>query len=88
MKITADDGKSQKTTLNRELKTIMAKIGLPPISVHCLIHTFATRCIERGVQPNVLQKLLGHAHLSTTMDLYVHVTEESLEKGIRLLEAI
>ena len=47
-------------------------------SPHTLRHTFATRCIENNMQPKVLQKILGHSNLSTTMDLYVHVTDESL----------
>ena len=69
---------SQKTTLNKGLKSIMARIGLPTISVHCLRHTFATRCIEDGIRPKTLQKILGHSKLSVTMDLYVHVTEDEL----------
>ena len=48
-----------------------------------LRHTYATRAIERGVQPKVLQQLLGHASIKTTMDRYVHVTDESLVNAIR-----
>lgn len=46
--------------------------------MHSLRHTFATRCIENGVQPKTLQKILGHSSLSTTMDLYVHVTDDQI----------
>lgn len=46
--------------------------------MHSLRHTFATRCIENGVQPKTLQKILGHSTLSTTMDLYVHVTDDQI----------
>lgn len=46
------------------------------IYMHSLRHTFATRCIENGVNPKALQKMLGHSTLSVTMDLYVHVTDE------------
>jgi len=52
------------------------------VYMHSLRHTFATRCIERGVKPKVLQKFLGHSNLSTTMDLYVHVTEEVMHDEI------
>ena len=38
---------------------------------------------ERSVQPKVLQQLLGHASIKTTMDRYVHVTDESLVNAIR-----
>lgn len=44
--------------------------------MHSLRHTFATRCIENGVQPKTLQAILGHSTLGVTMDLYVHVTDE------------
>ena len=54
--------------------------------MHALRHTYATRAIEAGMQPNVLQKLLGHASIKTTMDRYVHVTEDSLLKAIRQFE--
>lgn len=38
---------------------------------------------ERSVQPKVLQQLLGHASIKTTMNGYVHVTDESLVNAIR-----
>lgn len=40
---------------------------------HCFRHTFATRAIEAGMQPQTLKTILGHANLSMTMDLYSHV---------------
>ena len=54
--------------------------------MHALRHTYATRAIESGMQPKVLQKLLGHASIKTTMDRYVHVTEDSLLKAIKQFE--
>ena len=42
--------------------------------------------IERGMQPKVLQQLLGHASIKTTMDRYVHVTDESLVNAVRQFE--
>ena len=44
---------------------------------------FATRATESGMQPKVLQKLLGHASIKTTMDRYVHVTSESMDQAIQ-----
>ena len=51
--------------------------------MHALRHTYATRAIESGMQPKVLQKLLGQAGIKTTMDRYVHVTAESLDYAIK-----
>lgn len=43
------------------------------ITCHCLRHTFATRAIEYGIQPQVLKTIMGHSSLAMTMDLYSHV---------------
>ena len=47
------------------------------ISPHIFRHTFATRAIEAGMQPQVLKTILGHSSLAMTMDLYSHVMEDT-----------
>ncbi len=47
------------------------------ITPHILRHTFATRAIEAGMQPQVLKTILGHRSLAMTMDLYSHVMPET-----------
>lgn len=54
--------------------------------MHALRHTYATRAIERGVMPKVLQKLLGHSSIKTTLDRYVHVTDASLTIAVQQFE--
>ena len=53
-------------------------MGIEGFTPHSLRHTFATRCVERGVKPKALQKLMGHASISTTLDIYVHATEDEM----------
>ena len=43
------------------------------LSCHVFRHTYATRCIESGMSAKVLQKKLGHANISTTLDTYASV---------------
>ena len=49
---------------------------LPPFSCHVLRHTFATRLCESGMNIKVIQSVLGHADLSTTINTYIHATED------------
>lgn len=50
---------------------------------HSLRHTFTTRCYEQGVSNKVLQKLLGHADIQTTMNIYTHATKESQANAMK-----
>lgn len=48
---------------------------LPPFSCHTLRHTFATRLCESGMNIKVIQSVLGHTDLATTINTYIHATE-------------
>ncbi len=56
------------------------------VKMHSLRHTFATRCIENGMKPKVLQKILGHNSITVTMDLYVHVVDEELFSEMKKMD--
>lgn len=61
---------------------------LPEFSMHCLRHTYATRCLEAGVSPKVVQQQLGHKTLKMTMDLYTHALDDFCADEIGKLESI
>lgn len=46
--------------------------GISDANFHALRHTFATRCIEAGVDVKVLSEVLGHSNVNITLDRYVH----------------
>lgn len=48
---------------------------LPDISPHDLRHTYATLALRRGVPVEVVSKILGHARVSITLDVYRHVLD-------------
>ena len=60
---------------------------LPLFSCHSLRHTFATRLCEQGVNIKVMQDVLGHKDITTTMDIYVDVTQELKQKEFEGLDS-
>lgn len=75
----------KNSTYDTALFKICDKVGIKRFSMHVLRHTFATRCIEGGMMPKTLQKILGHSNIGITMNLYVHITEEEKHKEINLV---
>lgn len=55
---------------------ILDKCGIASINFHALRHTFATRCVEVGVDIKSLSEILGHADVGITLNTYVHSSLE------------
>jgi integrase len=60
--------------VSQPFRRLVARLALPPLSVHGLRHTWATLALQAGVHPKVVQERLGHAQISVTLDTYSHVT--------------
>ena len=73
---------AKNSSYDTHLYKLCDKAGIEHFCMHALRHTYATRAIESGMQPKVLQKLLGHASIKT-MDRYVHVTDDSMFQAVR-----
>ena len=73
---------AKNSSYDTHLYKLCDDAGIKRFCMHALRHTYATRAIESGMQPKVLQKLLGHASITTTMNRYVHVTDDSMKEGV------
>lgn len=62
--------------VRRSFDQLVAKAGVPPITLHDLRHTAATLALKAGAHPKLVQEMLGHARVAITLDLYSHVVEE------------
>ena len=72
-------------TFQYRFKGLLKKIGLRDRGVHALRHSYATRCMEKGVDVKSLSEMLGHADIKTTLRLYVH---SSMEHKKRVVQSI
>ena len=72
-------------TLQYRFHKLMEEAGLPDINYHALRHTFATRCIENGIDVKTLSEMLGHADAKITLNRYVHSSMENMRKQMENL---
>ena len=88
-----------QATINQALKRITrncnfeileknenAELLLPRFSSHILRHTFATRMCEAGIHPKVLQTIMGHSDIQTTMNIYADATDSFKKEQVREAE--
>lgn len=77
---------TKNSSYDTHLYKLCDEAGIARFCMHALRHTYATRAIERGVDYKTLQQLLGHASFQTTMDTYVHVTNDSMRAAVETFE--
>ncbi len=72
----------------RTLKGILKEAELPSdVTIHSLRHTYATMLLSQGEHPKVVQELLGHSSITTTLDVYSKVMPGLKEQAVKKLDA-
>lgn len=66
-------------------KNLLISLSIETKNFHALRHTFATNCIESGMDPKCLSEILGHSDVKTTLNKYVH---PSLEQKMNQINSI
>lgn len=54
---------------------------------HAIRHTFCSRCFQLNMNPKIVQKLMGHQHYSTTIDIYTHVMQDDIDSEVCKLKS-
>ena len=74
-------------TVYKKLKTIVSSLGLDGVRFHDLRHTFALISLQNGDDIKTLQQNMGHSTISTTLDVYGHVSEQMKKESAARMDA-
>ena len=72
-------------TMENRFNRLMQKLAIDDVSSHTLRHTFATRCVEVGVDVKTLSETLGHSNVNITLNRYVHSSFEMKQRCLNKL---
>lgn len=75
-------------TMENRFKNILTACGIADANYHALRHSYATRCIEAGVDIKALSEMLGHANVNITLNRYVHPTMQFKHENVKKLSEL
>lgn len=70
--LTNTDTPMEPRTMQYRYRKLLERCGVRYRNFHAMRHTYATRCMENGVDIKSLSELLGHADIRTTLQTYIH----------------
>lgn len=70
--MTGTDAPMAPRTCQYQYKLFLKECGVHYRNFHILRHTYATRCVERGIDVKSVSEMLGHSDIKTTLNLYHH----------------
>ena len=72
--------------LRSAFRRFLAREGIEThLSLHSFRHTFATMLMENGINPRIIQRMLGHADVSMTLGIYTHAAQEVFDDVANVL---
>lgn len=86
--VSAENSFVSPRTYEYRYHKILDEYNIPSVNYHTLRHTFATRCIEVGVDVKTLSEILGHANVSITLNTYVHSSMELKRQQLEKLSIL
>ena len=72
--------------VRKSFTSLMRKLEIPSVHPHTCRHTAATRMAAAGIPPEVAKQILGHADITTTLNIYTHPNAKTLIEAIKSLK--
>ena len=69
--------------MNYDIHKYCDEAKIERFSVHAFRDTFATRCVESGLQVKTLQEIMGHTDINMTLGLYAHAMEDQKQEQLK-----
>ena len=83
------NGKPLKpNTVSQHWTRLLQRLNYPRVRFHDLRHTHASWMLKKGISPKVIQERLGHSTISTTLDIYSHVTPGMQREAVEIFDKI
>lgn len=83
--LSGDFRPTEPRTMENRFKKVLKTCGIREVHFHVLRHTFASQCIESGMDIKALSEILGHSSVKITIDRYVHLTMKFKQNQIMIL---
>lgn len=81
--LTNEEKPTEPRTYRQYYKQLLEKLNIKYLKFHGLRHSFATRCINKGIDVKTVGDILGHSKVEITMNLYVHPTNDTKKQAIQ-----
>lgn len=79
---TGSDKHMEPRTMQYRFQKFLKELGISHRNFHILRHSFATRCIDCGMDIKSLSEILGHANVQVTLQMYVHPSMDSKRSAL------
>ncbi len=83
--LTGAEKPTEPRTYRAYYERLLKRLEIDYKKFHCLRHTFASKCIEIGIDYKTVSEIMGHSNINTTLNLYVHSNFEQKEKAVNEL---
>lgn len=83
---TLKGGPMEPRTYSDKLDALVRALGMKHVNFHALRHTYATRAVEKKMDIATLSRNLGHANISTTLNMYVHWMDDQQRASVQIFD--